>query len=141
MKTKETYKQAKMMVEKYTAMMKLYNNLISFGVPQSKVQYYETPCVSSDYSMGELVIVRCNGFDIDRKDKRQEYARSCKYHAKHGIIVLDFTKADLKKYVTLCEAKAKNVNRYFEDADKITALKEKAYNEKESVVRKFRTWG
>lgn len=91
-------------LEELSALKENYDALISAGIPKTKVHFFEIPySVNSGYTMGEVVIVRCNGKDVVRYDHTQEYAKSCKWRANHGRVVLNFTKKLLKEYVILCE--------------------------------------
>ena len=98
MKQTKTYEQVERELEQLNQTMELYDRLISFGIPKEIVHFYTCPETSRDYS----VTVMCNGQKVQIIDKTQEYARSCKWRAKHGYIVIDFTKKALKEYVQTC---------------------------------------
>lgn len=134
-----TYKQAVSQLEMLEKKVNLYNNLISCGIAEKRVHLYEAPVCESGYSMGELIIIRCNGKEIDRYDNRKEYARSCKWSAKHGKIILDFTKKDLKTYFDLLQDKL-NTNGYWARYTEMRDLKTKVFVAEESEVKKFYTF-
>lgn len=97
------YSRVVSQIEELSALKENYDALISAGIPKTKVHHFEIPySVNSGYSMGEVVIVRCNGKDVVRYDRTQEYAKSCKWRANHGRVVLNFTKKSLKEYTLLC---------------------------------------
>lgn len=102
MKQTKTYEQVERELEQLNQTMELYDRLVSFGIPKKMVHYYTSPERRSGYSMGETIAVLCNGQKVQIIDRTQEYARSCKWRAKHGYIVIDFTKKALKEYVTAC---------------------------------------
>lgn len=88
--------------EEVERLHKLYNNLIDCGVTPKNVRYYETPNVYSGYSMGETVEVWCNNKIIEAIDHTSDYARSCRWRAKHGKVVINFSKKSLKEYLKAC---------------------------------------
>lgn len=100
----ETYIQLRNKQTYINGMMALYNNLHDNGIAYKNVHYYESPKISSNYSMGEKVLVNCDGKTIQIIDNCQEYAKSCRWNAKHGHIVIDFSKKGLKDYVNVCKA-------------------------------------
>jgi len=102
MKQTKTYEQVERELEQLNQTMELYDRLVSFGIPKKMVHYYTNPERRSGYSMGETIAIKCNGQKVQIIDRTQEYARSCKWRAKHGYIVIDFTKKALKEYVTAC---------------------------------------
>ena len=79
------------------------------GIPYTLAQYFIAARPGSDassgYSMGELVIVRYKGKEITRYDNRSEYAKSCKWTARHGEVVFDIkTKIALDMLCKACKA-------------------------------------
>ena len=102
MKQTKTYEQVERELEQLNQTMELYDRLVSFGIPKKMVHYNTSPEKSSGYSMGETIAIMCNGQKVQIIDNTQEYARGCKWRAKHGYIVFDFTKKALKEYVTAC---------------------------------------
>ena len=55
-----------------------------------------------DYSMGSVVSLAINGNVFKTYDHTKEYARGCKYSARHGKVIIDFpSKAMFKKFSKL----------------------------------------
>lgn len=79
----------------------MYDVLVSLGIPKRDVRHFVIPQPSSGYSMGEVVITSCNGKEICRVNNTQEYAKSCKWRAKHGVVFVEFTKTQLRRYVEM----------------------------------------
>jgi len=96
-----TYQQTKEIVETEGRWMQVYENLHLNGIPYKDVHYYryKRPWYSSGFSMGEVIIIRCNGHGIDRIDNTQEYAKSCKWRANHGLVIINFTQKGLRDYI------------------------------------------
>ena len=141
METK-TYKQVKEQLDVLNNILDLYDKLNECGIAKDKVHYYEAPKCSSDYSMGEEVDVRCNMRQIQLIDKRRYYAKSCKWNEKHGFILLNFSKKDLKRYVQIGiemeqAQKAKDRNRYLNLSDEKNKLIKKAFVAEKSIVKKL----
>jgi hypothetical protein len=78
------------------------------GVPYSLTVKYKEPIMKSGYTMGEEIIVKCNGQIIDRINNCMNYPKSCKYNAKHGKITINFTKKGLREYI-------ERANKFFDD--------------------------
>lgn len=119
-----TYDALQKLIETETEKLKLYDRLIACGLPKSKIHWYAIPDMRSGYSMGEYVILRCNGQIIDTTDQTKEYRGGCKYRAKHGKVVLDFTKKDLRHWLDWCmlihtprykEAEKMNIDKFLAD--------------------------
>ena len=133
------YSRVVSQIEELSALKENYEALISAGIPKTKVHYFEIPySVNSGYSMGEVVIVRCNGKEIVRYDRTQEYSKSCKWYAKHGCVVLNFTKKSLKEYTLLCEKEYQanrrlQSNYYGSREDKLKAL-QAIYEDKNKIL-------
>ena len=100
METK-TYQQTKEIVESEGMWMQVYENLHLNGIPYKDVHYYRynRPWYSSGFTMGEVIVIRCNGKDIDRINNTQEYAKCCKWRANHGLIIINFTQKGLRDYI------------------------------------------
>lgn len=100
METK-TYQQTKEIVESECKWMQVYENLHLNGIPYKDVHYYRynRPAYSSGFSMGEVIVIRCNGNGIDSIDNTQEYAKSCKWRANHGLVIINFTQKGLHDYI------------------------------------------
>ena len=100
METK-TYQQTKEIVESEGRWLQVYENLHCNGIPYRDVHHYRyhRPSYSSGFSMGEVIIIRCNGNGIDRIDNTSEYAKSCKWRATHGLIIINFTQKGLRDYI------------------------------------------
>lgn len=79
----------------------VYDALVSCGIPKRDVHHFVKPQPSSGYSMGEVVITSCNGKEICRVNNTQEYAKSCKWRAKHGVVFVEFTKTTLRRYIDM----------------------------------------
>ncbi len=110
----------------------LYENLIKHGISPNNVHYYLTPHINSGYSMGEKVSVMCNNVEIERRDYTQEYAKSCTYRTKHGLVVFNFTKKGLKDYIRALKA---------HDVDSARKIAFECFDAKKSIVnqRNFKT--
>lgn len=130
METK-TYQQTKEIVEVEGKWMQVYQNLRAYGIPYKDLHYYRynRPCYSSGFSMGEIVVVRCNGVEIDRIDNTQEYAKSCKWRANHGLVIINFTQKGLRDYIKAAKhddgfERTKLLEKYLDkDASKISKRK------------------
>lgn len=88
----------------YLLRLKELETLVEIGVPKKDAIFFNTPkwIATSGFSMGEEYVIRCNGKLIRRDGiSEQEYARSCKWNAQHGLIVFSFTKKDLKLWLSL----------------------------------------
>ena len=124
----KTYQQVKNEIAENTNKMDLFEKLHFEGISYKNVHYYVTPPVSSNYSMGEQVDVRCKNRPLEKVDHRQYYAKSCKWQPKHGYIVIDFDKKGLKDYVNLC----KKLNGEMDLKTRVDLI-----NERQSLVRKY----
>lgn len=100
METK-TYQQTKDIAAEEQHWLQIYENLHCNGIPYKDVHIYRynRPAYSSGFSMGEVIIIRCNGNGIDRIDNTSEYAKSCKWKANHGLIIINFTQKGLRDYI------------------------------------------
>jgi len=96
------YKQTKRIANEENMWLEVYDRLHECGIPYNEVHYfrYNLPYYSSGFSMGEIMTVKCNGNEIHRIDRTKEYSKSCKWKAKHGYIVINFTKKGLRDYMT-----------------------------------------
>jgi len=142
METNKTYNHVQYELNKLNETMELYNNLHTCGIALNKVHYYEKPKCSSEYSMGEKIEVCCNGITIQVIDDRQYYAKSCKWQEKHGYILLNFSKKDLKRYVEIGVEMEKVLQRkemeaYWGLMKERKELIKKSYIANKSVVKKF----
>ena len=141
MKQTKTYEQVERELEQLNQTMELYDRLVSFGIPKKMVHYYTSPERRSGYSMGETIAIMCNGQEVQIIDRTQEYARSCKWRAKHGYIVIDFTKKALKEYVTACYniAMARKNQKTYSEFVSLYAAKDKLieqyFDEKNSNIK------
>lgn len=97
----DTYETITTKVEQLQKQLALWDALRERGIPTKYVQYYETPAVRSGYRMGETVRVYCNDKLIEVADRTEDYARSCKWRAKHGLVVIRFTQKALRQYIDL----------------------------------------
>lgn len=74
---------------------------IEAGIPKSKAHcilaLLDRISIKSGYSMGETIIVKIKGVEVMRKNQTQEYAKSCKWRAKHGEVILDMTLKQAKE--------------------------------------------
>ena len=139
METK-TYKQVKTQLETLNSIIDLYDKLINCGIAKDKVHYYESPHCYSDYSMGEEIDVRCNMKPIEKVDNRKYYAKSCKWSEKHGYILLNFSKKDLKRYVQIglemeFALKSKDNKLYLNLLVEKKALLRKSFVAEKSIVK------
>ena len=125
----KTYNQAKSDLDYNKAIVAIYDKLHTNGIAYKDVHYYEFPKdISSNYSMGEKIVVKCGGNTIHTIDQCMEYSKSCKWRARHGYIVLAFTKKGLKDYVAICK-KIKNETNLTE--------KVKLYDERRRLLNKY----
>lgn len=139
----KTYSQIKTEQEENNKKMQLFENLHNNGISYKNVHFYKTPNIESNYSMGEMIVVKCGENHIEKADRCKNYAKSCKWKAKHGKIVVCFTKKGLKEYVFICK------KIYATDDMKVRvkcfeqrrALLEKYIDKNESVYnRKYTTY-
>ena len=144
METRENYQKADEMAEKYNKLVELYDRLIEAGVPKKHVHYYQTPSVSSSYSMGERLIILCHDEDIEKVDNRKHYRGEYKGRETHGRVVLNMKKKDLREYVELCRRISLHqgldrdeIKKRIELCSLRTAIVRKSYDEKASIVKKF----
>lgn len=101
----------------------VYDKLIECGIAKKDVHFYVTPDITSGYSMGEEIVVKCNDVAIESVDNTQQYAKSCTWRPKHGYILLNFTKKDLKTYVALCKERATcSREKLFTKSEELKAL-------------------
>lgn len=96
-----TYQELKEQLERMTELMSTYNAIASCGVPQKSVHHWVAPKIMSGYTMGEEVRIRCGATTIQDIDQRKYYAKSCKWHEKHGYVLIDLSKANVKRYLSL----------------------------------------
>lgn len=83
--------------------------------------------------MGETIAIMCNGQKVQIIDRTHKYARSCKWRAKHGYIVIDFTKKALKEYVTVCY----NIAMAFKDQQKEYSEFVSLYEAKNKLIEQY----
>lgn len=142
---KLTYKALTERLGELTDLKTLYDSLVACGIPQGKAHYYVRNLCSSGYSMGEIVEVWCNGKLIDRVNNTKEYAKSCSWRAKHGLVVLNFTKKALRRLIDInigLEHASRTENHsdytrlYYERRD----LVRNAFVAKKSVVKELKLW-
>lgn len=124
----KTYNQIKTEQEENNKQMQLFENLHNNGIPYKDVHYYKTPNIGSNYSMGEMIIVKCGANHIEMADRCKNYAKSCQWKAKHGKIVVCFTKKGLKDYINICKKR--------ETTDDIKASI-KCFEEKKALLEKY----
>lgn len=138
----KTYYQVKSDLVYSKAILEMYDNLHSNGIAYKNVHYYAMPNISSNYSMGEKIVVKCGENTIHTIDHCHEYPKSCKWSAKHGYIVLAFTKRGLKDYVAVCkkienETEMKERVRLFDEKrrllNKYISIEKSTFNRKISV--------
>ena len=76
---------------------------------------FATPRIWSEYSMGEEILYCFQNSPIFKESYTQQYAKSCKWRAKHGYIVINFkTKKALKEFAN----KAISGKITYDDIDK-----------------------
>lgn len=142
---KFTFEQLNRLQGEIADYLRFYENLHKSGISY-KNAFGLVSCsfyAYSGYSMGEIIELQCNGKELHKYDRRQEYAKSCKWKAKHGRVVFDFTKKDLKR---LCEIltlvqKGTERNTLTREAEKallseLKEIKQRAFSEKKSIVTK-----
>lgn len=147
----KTYKEICERIEELHTQKVLCETLNLCGIALGKAHYYETPDVTSSYSMGEKIYVWCGKTLLEVVNNTKEYAKSCTWRAKHGEVNICFTRKTLKEYVSLHETlhdldflrrvERITIGEYNERRDdvnkRITELVEKCYVPKESKVKKF----
>ena len=133
----KTYKELKSEYRSNEKMMEVYNALHRCGISLKNVHFYNTPTVYSDYSMGEMVYIYCNDVLIEKVNNCREYAKSCKWKAKHGRVEVRFTKKALKEYIDLRKSILfkENHNDILALIDKKRDLVTKYVNLNNSVVK------
>ena len=87
--------------ESIESAMAVAQALVDCGIPRKLTKHWKPVAPESGYSMGETVVLKCGDKTIQKLDNTSEYAKSCKYRAKHGYIVLEFSKKDLRTLVDL----------------------------------------
>lgn len=98
----KTRKELQAEIEKLQSELKVVETLCKY-VPEKHAICFNGMVVDSGYSMGEVVRYSIKGEIIKEVDNCQEYANSCRFRAKHGLIIFDFkTRKQLKEY---CEAR------------------------------------
>lgn len=134
-----TYDQLKASIAKDQKQLDLYDALIAQGLPKTKVHYFSVPMIKSGYIMGERVVVRVNSATVTQADYTKEYARSCKYRAKHGKVVLDFSKKDLRYWLDWCVLIHTS---HFKEAENINIDKflQERVNKAESILKNGRIY-
>lgn len=134
-----TYDQLKASIAKDQKQLGLYDALIAQGLPKSKVHYFSVPMAKSGYSMGERVVVRVNGAIVAQADYTREYGRCCKYSAKHGKVIFDFSKKDLKYWLDWCVLIHTS---HFKEAENINIDKflQERVNKAESILKNGRIY-
>lgn len=98
---KQTYKEMQQQVAELNKNIEIMDAVIKAGISQSKAHYIfdfvgDMFSVSSGYSMGETVDINVNGECVISINQEEEYARSCKWQANHGLVIIDFTKKDFR---------------------------------------------
>ena len=98
---KQTYKEMQQQVAKLNKNIEIMDAVIKAGIPQSKAHYIfdfvgNMFSVSSGYSMGETVDIEVIGERVIRIDQEKEYARTCKWNANHGMVIIELTKKDFR---------------------------------------------
>lgn len=132
-----TYKEVNERFVELRKLLTLYDVLhIYGGVPYKDVHYYMPPYFASGYTMGEVLVVKCNGVTIDTVDRRKHYSKGCKWKAKHGRIVINFTKKAMRQYVEICKSLCdENVKNRSELITKERALLEDALDLADSEMK------
>lgn len=98
---KQNYKEMQQQVAELNNNIEIMDAVIKAGIPQSKAHYIfdfvgDMFRVSSGYSMGEDVDIVVNGERVIRINQKKEYARSCKWNANHGWVIIELTKKDFR---------------------------------------------
>ena len=100
----KTRKELQNQIENLQSELKIVETLCKY-VPEKYAICFGGMVVDSGYSMGEVVRYSINGDIIMDDGYCQDYAKSCRYKAKHGLVIFDFkNRKQLKEY---CEARGK----------------------------------
>lgn len=94
-------------IARYERIKGIHDRLHELDIPYTLTRYAIQAGIActadSGFKMGEKVLVRYRGVEIVSYDKREDYARSCKWSANHGEVVFDFTsKKALRDYCEAC---------------------------------------
>lgn len=130
----KTYQSVVSEIDKLSKTLQVYDALIACGIAKKDVQYYDTPYIYSGYSMGETIHVKCNGKNIATVDNTKQYAKSCTWKPKHGLVVINFTKKELKEYVNYCKERA-NCNGMHQHAEEMRKLCYRAIDHTTSIIK------
>lgn len=135
----KTYNQLKSECVSNEKLLERYDALNRCGISLKYVHFYDTPYITSGYSMGEMVYIYCNDVLIERVDNCMEYAKSCKWRGRHGRIEVRFTKKGLKDFVGLCKSLSvvRGTNEWFDMYEKRRDLIKKYINLDNCVVKKL----
>lgn len=124
-------------IDRLNRTLNVYDALIACGIPKKDVLFYNTPYVFSGYSMGETIVVKCNEKHIETADFTKQYAKSCTWKPKHGLVVINFTKKELKEYVNYCKERA-NCKGLYQHAEEMQKLCWRAIDHTTSIIKKAR---
>jgi hypothetical protein len=134
----KTYSQIKTEQQENNKTMQLFENLHNNGISYKNVHFYKSPNITSNYSMGEMIIVKCGENHIENVDRTKNYSKYCKWKAKHGKIVVCFSKKGLREYVDICKKidTTKDRNVIIEGFKQQRALLEKYIDKNESEYKR-----
>ena len=110
-------------LKKQVRLMAIVETLHELGLSWEEAEKFPfvIPFMGSCYKMGEKVIWQFKGNTIFVEDHTEEYAKSCKWRAQHGRVVMNFTsKKQLKDFAH----KAISYTLDNEDIDKVVDKKQ-----------------
>ena len=111
MKAKKSYKQLVAELDELQKQKELYDRLHDLGgIKYDDVHLFRFPLCKSGYSMGETLVVKVSKKVVAVQNQEADYAKSCKWRAKHGYMLFEFTKKGFKEMIEL--AKAVNYEQY-----------------------------
>lgn len=121
-------------------------NISSFGIPKTNVHKFIKPCVDSGHSMGEVTKLYCNGEIVCMYDRTTEYAKSCKWKAKHGLVVIECNKKELKQYFDMCimydkiDYRIRHHDTLYSNLENKDELLKKHFSEEYELQKELNKW-
>ena len=151
METKKNYKQICEELAKLQEKKDLFDRLHEIGgISYKQVHLFHFPHCKSGFSMGETVVLYVNHKAVAEQNQCLQYAKSCTWQEKHGLLRFDFTKKDFKKLFELLEKveydlymvghakdeyRLKYEKRFLNDSNEITEMWKKAFKEDHSKFK------
>ncbi len=137
----KSYNDLREEVEILNEQIAIHEALHAAGVPYSLTRYFvhvaPARMADSGYQMGEVIYVCCRGEQIARYDKTREYAPSCKWNARHGLIIFDFkSKGALRKLCDACMRYALKDGAAIAEAAAVRAILRDALDLEASEINK-----